>query len=199
MMNLIDLALDIKDYKWAKYIYGLMLEEKDNNVKCKLELFKIKIIKTQLKINILHESINKNENRIKSIKDKLKNNLHSYQFNELEDEKIDLLNEQIKLYKDENLYAEQLKDLNIQFMKFNKENNQFDINMNQKLLKINKFIQKQFLKIQMKELTYNDLIYFKYKNIKIYDPFKDEYEMIHVDPIEYYGDCFLNSEFFKQI
>lgn len=40
-------------------------------------------------------------------------------------------------------------------------------------------------------------IYFVYKGIHIVDPFTDETGCFEVDPISYYGEDFLNSDFAK--
>lgn len=39
--------------------------------------------------------------------------------------------------------------------------------------------------------------FFEYKGYKIYNPFKDEQGKNEVDPKEYYGDAYENSEFNK--
>ena len=39
--------------------------------------------------------------------------------------------------------------------------------------------------------------FFEYKGYKIYNPFKDEMGKKEVDPKEYYGDAYENSEFNK--
>lgn len=40
-------------------------------------------------------------------------------------------------------------------------------------------------------------IHFDYKGIHILDPFTDETGSFEVDPISYYGEAFLNSDFAK--
>lgn len=40
-------------------------------------------------------------------------------------------------------------------------------------------------------------IHFEYQDIRIVDPFTDETGRFEVDPVEYYGEKFLNSDFAK--
>ena len=40
-----------------------------------------------------------------------------------------------------------------------------------------------------------DYISFEYNGTEILNPFIDEYDWYEVDPIEYYGEYFLNSKF----
>ena len=71
-------------------------------------------------------------------------------------------------------------------------------NLNEMLNKREIRMFKAFCETQLMALSEGadfDYISFEYDGIEILNPFVDECEWYEVDPIEYYGELFLNSKF----
>lgn len=63
--------------------------------------------------------------------------------------------------------------------------------------KIRQIGEKQMEDVHNNKENYDTLIYFEYQGIDVVNPFMDETSKKVVNPIEYYGDAFLNSDFAK--
>lgn len=71
-------------------------------------------------------------------------------------------------------------------------------NLNEMLSKREIKMFKAFCETQLMALSEGidfDYISFEYDGIDILNPFVDECDLYEVDPIEYYGELFLNSKF----
>lgn len=43
------------------------------------------------------------------------------------------------------------------------------------------------------------IVYFEFEGVAIHDPFTEESGRFEVDPVEYYGEAFLNSAFYNPL